>query len=290
MAPEQLLRVRSDKRSDLFALGAIIYQMATGELPFGAAGRIKHVRQRAWRDPIPPRAIRPEVPPAVQEIILKSIEPLPDRRYRSAEELAFDLRHLDLVELTERAERMARADARTAFARWLGVRSIMREIQRTATKPPPPAPIILVAVDLTPGLDELRHALLEAAASVLGNMPGARLACLNVMQTSLIAIDDNVDAAGENIHVRRIAELRRWAEPLQLPRGKITYHLVESRSIAAGIVDFARSNNVAHLVIGARPVGGATASRRSAQITAEAPCTVTVVRTSADRAHHPAGG
>ena len=36
MAPEQLLRVRSDKRSDIFALGAILYQMATGELPFGA--------------------------------------------------------------------------------------------------------------------------------------------------------------------------------------------------------------------------------------------------------------
>ena len=71
MAPEQLLRVRSDKRSDLFALGAIIYQMATGELPFGAPGRIKQVRQRVWRDPVPPRALRPEIPPALQEIILQ---------------------------------------------------------------------------------------------------------------------------------------------------------------------------------------------------------------------------
>jgi non-specific serine/threonine protein kinase/protein-serine/threonine kinase len=133
-------------------------------------------------------------------------------------------------------------------------------------------------VDLRPGLDDLCRALLDAAVSVLANMPGARLACLNVMQTSLIAIDDNVDASGDNIHVRRIAELRQWAAPLELPRGKITYHLVESRSIAAGIIDFARSNAVDHLIIGAPTAGGPAASRLSAQITAEAHCTVTVVR------------
>ena len=283
MAPEQLLRIRSDKRSDLFALGAIIYQMATGELPFGAPGRIKQVRQRVWRDPVPPKAIRPEIPPALQEIILKCLEPIPDRRYHSAEELAFDLHHLDLVENTERAERMARADARTAFGRWLRVRSTLREVQDSATKPPPRAPIILVAVDLRPGLDELRHALLEAAVSILANVPGARLACLNVMQTSLIAIDDNVDAAGENIHVQRIAELRRWAGPLDLPRGKLTCHLVEARSIAGGIIDFAQSNKVDHLVVGAPAAGGPAASRSIAQITAAVQCTVTVLRASPTR-------
>jgi non-specific serine/threonine protein kinase/protein-serine/threonine kinase len=280
MAPEQLVRVRSDKRSDLFALGAIIYQMATGEMPFGAPGRIRQVRRRVWRDPVPPRALRPDMPPALQEIILKCLEPLPELRYRSAEEVAFDLRHLDLVELTERAERMSRADMRTAFGRWFRAGAILREIQATAAKPPPRTPIILVAVDLRAGLDELRNALLDAAASVLANMAGARLACLNVMETSLIAIDENVDADGENIHVQRIAELRRWAEPLQIPRGKITFHLIESRNTAAGIIDFAQSNKVDHLVIGAPAAGGPAASRLSAQVTAEAPCTVTVVRAS----------
>ena len=284
MAPEQLLRVRSDRRSDLFACGAILYQMATGELPFGAPGRIKQVRQRVWRDPVPPRALVPEMAPALQEVILKCLEPMPDARYTTAEELAFDLRHLDLVELTGRAGRTSRSDARTTFGRWLNVRTTMRRIQESATKPPPRAPILLVAVDLRPGLDELRQALLDAAVSALANMPGARLACLNVMQTSLIAIDENVDKDGENIHVQRIAELRRWAAPLGLPTGKITYHLIESRNIAGGIIDFARSNTVDHLVIGAPAAGGPTATRLTAQITSEAPCTVTVVRTSGGRA------
>lgn len=280
MAPEQFLRIRSDRRSDLFALGAIIYQMATGQLPFGKPARMAQVRRRVWRDPIPPRAINSEVAPALQEVILKCIEPLPDRRYATAEELAFDLRHLDLVELTERAGRTERAGARTTFARWLRVRTTMREIQSIATKPPPRAPIVLVAVDLQPGFEELRQALLDSTVSVLANIPGARIACLNVMQTSLLALDGNVDFKGDNIHVERLAMLRQWAAPLDLPRAKITYHLLEQRSIAAGIIDFAKSNSVDHLIIGAPAGSGVTSSRLPAQVMAEAPCTVTVVRPS----------
>ena len=284
MAPEQLLRIRSDRRSDVFALGAMLYQMATGELPFGNPGRMAQVRRRVWRDPVPPRACNPEIPPALQETILKCLEPLPDRRPASAEELAFELRHPDLVALTERADRSARAGVGATLRRRLAAGATMRAIQAEAVRPLPGPPILLVAVDLRPGLDDLQAALLEQAASVLANMPGARLACLNVMQTSLIAIDENVDRQGENIHVQRTAALRRWAQPLGLPRGKITFHLVESRSIAAGILDFARSNKVDHLVIGAPPASVATASRLTAQITAEAPCSVTVVRVALPRA------
>ena len=179
--------------------------------------------------------------------------------------------------LTERAERRQQADFRTAFARRVRSGKTMRDILAGAAKVPPRVPIILVAVSLRAGLEEVRHALLESAASVLANMPGARLACVNVMPTSLIAVDDNVDAAGDNVHVRRLVELREWAGPLLLPKGKITYHLLESRNVAGAVLDFARSNNVDHLIVGA-PTRGGSFAKVSAQITAEAPCTVTVVR------------
>ena len=160
----------------------------------------------------------------------------------------------------------------------------MREILASATRSPPRAPIILVAVSLRPGLEEVRQALLDASASVLANMPGARLACVNVMPTSLIAVDENVDAAGDNIHVQRLVELRNWARPLQLPKGKVTYHLLESRNVADGVLDFARSNNVDHLIVGAptraalppRSVPGSP-PRRPAPSRSSAPCARTVI-------------
>ena len=251
MAPEQLFRVRSDKRSDIYAFGAILYQLATGRLPFGRPARMRKVRRRVWRDPVPPRALRADTPAALQEIILKCLEPVPEGRYASATDLLFDLRHLDLVELTERARRTQQSDWKAALGRRLRAPAMVRKILASATKPPPRAPIILTVVDLRPGFDDLRQALLEAAASALANTPGARLACVNVMPTSLIGIDENVDAAGENIHVQRLAQMRSWAQPLQLPRGKISYHLLESRNTAAAILEFARSNQVHHIVIGA---------------------------------------
>jgi serine/threonine protein kinase len=278
MAPEQLLKVRSEKRSDIFALGAILYELATGRLPFGIPSRMKQVRRRVWRDPVPLRALRPDIPPWLQEIVLKCLEPMPDARYKTAEELLFDLRHPDLVELTERSEHLKQLPLKAILLRRLHAWRSMNAILSSATKPPPRAPIILVAVDLQTGRDELRNSLLETSASVMANIPGARLACINVMPTSLIAVDDNVDAAGENIHVQRLVELRRWAEPLRLPKGKSTYHLLESRNVAAAIIDFARSNRVEHVVIGAPATAGSLSGTISGQVMAEAPCTVTVVR------------
>ncbi|MBS0241055.1 MAG: universal stress protein, partial [Proteobacteria bacterium] len=266
--------------SDLYALSAILYQLATGELPFGAPSRIKLVKQRVWRTPVPPRALAPAISPALQEIILRGLEPLPGQRYQSADEMAFDLRHLDIVALTERSERSERASVKAMFRGWLKSGQTMREIERTATREPQHPPIILIAVDLRngPGLDDVRSALREAAVSALANMRGARLACLNVFQTSLMGIDENVDETGENVHIRRIAELRKWAEPMGLPREKVTYHLIEGRSIAHGILDFAKSNHVAHMVIGA-PTGDRAQSKRiAAAVMQEAPCTVTMVR------------
>ena len=259
MAPEQLFRVRSDKRSDIYAFGAILYQLATGQLPFGRPPRMRMVRRRVWRDPVPPRALRAEITPVLQEIILRCLEPLPDNRYGSATDLLFDLRHLDLVELTERAARTQQSDFRTTLRRRLRAPKAIRAILASATKPPPRPPIVLTVVDLRAGLEELRQTLLESSASVLANTPGARLACVHVMATSLMGIEENVDAAGENIHVQKLAELRAWAHPLQLPRDKVSYHLLEvpeHRGRHSRVRTFEPRRPYRHRRTGARGVAG----------------------------------
>ena len=77
ISPEQVLGVRSDPRSDVFALGVILYELATGRLPFGVPTTAGGLRQRLYRDPPPPRAVVPDVPEWLQEVVLHCLEPEP---------------------------------------------------------------------------------------------------------------------------------------------------------------------------------------------------------------------
>ncbi len=91
MAPEQLRGQEVDARADLYALGVVLYEMATGRRPFettlptALAGDIQH------KSPPPPRRLNPNVSPKLEDIILKCLEKDPDRRYQSAKELDVDL-------------------------------------------------------------------------------------------------------------------------------------------------------------------------------------------------------
>ncbi len=70
MAPEQVMGQRGDPRSDQFALGVLMYFFATGVRPFGDPQRLSGLKRRLWRDPAPPRKLRPDFPKWFQEVIL----------------------------------------------------------------------------------------------------------------------------------------------------------------------------------------------------------------------------
>src|SRR5476649_2879009 len=106
MAPERLLGVRDDPRSDLFSLGVLLYFFTTGVRPFGEAETIRGMRRRLWRDPYPPRKLKPDYPPWLQEIVLRCLEIEPVWRHPTASQLAFELAHPDQVKLTARSERL----------------------------------------------------------------------------------------------------------------------------------------------------------------------------------------
>lgn len=284
MAPEQVLQDRCDPRSDLFALGVMMYFFVAGERPFGNP-RGSQIRRRLWRTPVPPRARNPECPPWLQEVILRCLEVDPNDRYATAAQLALDLENPEQIQLTERAERLERDSGMKTFKRWLKARKAQPLETPNIAGQLSRAPIILAAVDLSPGNEDLADAQRVLVNRILSIEDGARIACVNILKTSRIAVDILEDEEGRSLHVQRLIQLRHWAATLDLPKERVTYSVLEAPDPAGALIDYARHNNVDHIVIGAR---ASSAIRRylgsvSSQVVAEAPCSVTVVRTSRDR-------
>jgi serine/threonine protein kinase len=284
MAPEQVLQDRADPRSDLFALGAMLYFFVTGERPFGNP-RGGQIRRRLWRDPVPPRALAADCPPWLQEVILHCLEIDPDDRYATAAQLALDLENPEQVRLTERAERLERDGGVKTFRRWLKARKAQPLETPNIAGQLSRAPIVLAAVDLSPGNEDLAESLRMMIGRILSIEGEARIACVNILKTSRIAVDILEDEEGRSLHVQRLVLLRHWGASLDIPKEQITYSVLEAPDPASALVDYARHNNVDHIVIGAR---ASSALRRylgsvSSRVVAEAPCSVTVVRTSKDR-------
>lgn len=283
MAPEQVMGIRSDPRSDLFALGCLMYFFATGVRPFGDPQKLRGLKQRLWRDPVPPRKLNPDIPPWFQEIVLRCLEVKAGRRYPNAAQLAHDLRHPDQVQLTARAEKRER-DGFFAVLRRRGEGADMLidpPIGRAAEASD--APIVAAAVNLDDMTPELAEQLRRSALRILERAPDARLAVLNVLKLNRIALDQTLDEEGHNKHIQRLVELKDWARPMKLSPGRITFHVLEAIDPADTLLQYARVNNVDHIVMGAR----ANSTMRkllgsvSGKVAAEAPCSVTVVRTRA---------
>ena len=181
IAPEQVVGVRGDPRSDVFAIGVMLYQLATRETPFGEPATQGGMRQRLWMDPVPPRKRRPDLPEWLQEVILRCLEPEADRRYGSASLLAFDLANTDQITITARGRQTEGTGFWTHFKRWVRAAGKHYQPSPLPSRRIEEVPIVMVALPHYDVTDATLYSLREAVGRSLGIRPGARLACVTVI-------------------------------------------------------------------------------------------------------------
>jgi eukaryotic-like serine/threonine-protein kinase len=114
MAPEQINGRRGDVRTDIYALGSMLFEMLTGEPPFVGGNAQTLLRAKASEDPRSPRQLAPDLDPKLEDIVLHAIERAPRDRYARASDLLSDLTNPEQVVPRDRSEILTR---KTGFLR-----------------------------------------------------------------------------------------------------------------------------------------------------------------------------
>jgi len=104
ISPEQVRGKRGDARSDIYALGVMLYEMLTGVVPFSGPNPFAVMNDRLLNQPQPPSQLEPSITPQMQEILYRALEREPKNRYASAREMARDLEHQDEVGIAARPD------------------------------------------------------------------------------------------------------------------------------------------------------------------------------------------
>lgn len=280
IAPEQVVGVRGDPRSDVFAIGVMLYELCTGELPFGNPQTTAGLRQRLWMQAPPPRSLNANVPPWMQEIIMRCLEPQADQRYASAAHLAFDLTYPEQVKITRRGHWVKGLGFWRHLRRWIQAAGMQYQPSPLPTQQIAQVPIVLVAVPHFDVTEQTLQSLRQAVVRVLGNRPGARLACVTVISPNVTSSTDESHSEIV-IHQQMLTYLRRWAQAIDLTEHQVSFHVLEASDVAQALLTYAQGNAVSVIILGAA-THGLQLQRFVAtvpiKVAMAAPCTVMLVK------------
>jgi nucleotide-binding universal stress UspA family protein len=217
-------------------------------------------------------------------VILHALEPDPEKRYASAAQVAFDLSHGDQVALGPRAHRKRRVAGLGGLLRWVaaaGFEPPMYPSGRPSAQVSG-ASIIMAAVATAHHNEAQFEAQRLAVRRLMGLDEHTRLAAVtSIPPAPELGNEEEVSSTSQRI--QQLVLLRNWAESLDLPASRITFHVLESGDPAEALLDYARMNQVDHIVIGAPPPDlplKGVQRTVAAKVALEAPCTVTMVRSN----------
>ena len=191
MSPEQARGEELDARTDLFSFGVVLYEMATGTLPFKGNTSAVIFNAILSQSPTPPLRINPELPAKLEEIISKALEKEREVRYQSTKELLVDLRHLkrdtdsgrQLLQLTpeappvaahKRSQRLILAAVATIVGLLIGVASLYLTFWR-AEPIDSLAVLPLANVGKDPNTEYLSDGITESLINRLSQVPQLRV-------------------------------------------------------------------------------------------------------------------
>jgi len=280
LAPEQIVGIRGDLRSDLYALGILLYVMATGRFPFGMPTGEAALKRRIWTVPVPVRKLRPDLPAWFQEIVLRCLQPLAADRYQSAAQVVFDLRHPTQIKTGALGEAV---DTPPLHLRLRALVNYLRRGYQPSAQPgrnAPLAPIVLLAINHADDSEAVRRQLGEAAKRAMGGLSGARLALVTVVHPDDISVSEDHRSHTE-VQRRHLSMLHQFAGELGVDSPLTSCHVLEGSGVASTLVRYAESNHVNTIVLGIGNPGNQVqrwVNSVAVRVAMLAPCSVMLVK------------